>query len=421
MENCDKNQISNNHIRSTTGIPDTIYERGLTGIRFDLSPNNQIKENFIKRMGYGMYGSYGCSNTELHCNSIEDYCDGINGYHLDLSEQGDAGSHVSWKNQWNGIKTGPYRISGSFIQAVRWNYLTPGPENVPSPAVPTIFPSGNSTIDPSCTVPTRIRGVVKRGKFYEEVAFESAVYNSDPLFNEYSADLLFYSGLNSDTSLLHLGTPDDIVYQEKYSELKNSNIGKFEQVNTLIKSGELQTALTTVNSITDNNIMEQYKKKTLQIYLDCRINGHKPTISQKAILSPIANQLGVYGGTATYFARALLKIFVDENHSTSSRMRAPVFYTNGNKKSDKEIHSKLNYIYPNPANNELNFLLPDNLSSDKHIQISDCYGSSREWIKWEGKSKGLTINTENFNAGVYFVTLIINNEKVQTDRVVIIH
>ena len=114
-------------------------------------------------------------------------------------------------------------------------------------------------------------------------------------------------------------------------------------------------------------------------------------------------------------------IFVDENHSTSSRMRAPVFYTNANIKSEKEMHSKLNYIYPNPANNELNFLLLDNLSSDKHIQISDCFGSSKEWIKWEGKSIGLTINIENYNAGVYFVTLIINNEKVQTDRVVIIH
>ena len=262
---------------------------------------------------------------------------------------------------------------------------------------------------------------MKRDKFYEEVAFESAVYNSDPLFNEYESEILFYSGLNSDTSLLHLGTPDDIVYQEKYNELKNRNIGKFELVNTLIKSGDFQTALTTVNSITDDNIMEQYKKKTLQIYLDCRINGNKPTISQKAILGPIANQLGVYGGTATYFARALLNIFVDENHSTSSRMRAPVFYTNGNKKSEMEIHSKLNYIYPNPANNELNFLLPENISSDKHIQISDSYGSSLEWIKWEGNTRMMTINTENYNAGVYFVTLFINNEKVQTDRIVILH
>lgn len=423
LENCNQNQISNNHIESTApAAPDKIYELGLTGIRFDLSPSNQIKENFILKMGLGMYGNYNCENTQLHCNNIKDFTDGIKGYKLKLTDQADIPNQRSFKNEWNGtMMAGSYRILGKLETAINW-YYTSLPQT--NPLADLITNNINSTLVPNgqldCTVPTETSGVVIRNKYFEEVAFESAVYSSDPLFQAYDASILFYSGLNNDTSLLHLGTPDDIVYQNKYNELKNSNVGKFEKINKLIKSGDLQTAATIVNSVTDYNIMEQYKKKVTQIYLDCKINGHKPNISQKAILGPIAYQLGVYGGEATYMARALLNIFVDENHSTA-RMRAPEFYTNGKMKVEQETHSKFNYIYPNPASNELNFLLPDNFASDKHIRISDCYGGSKEWIKWEGNTKELTINTQNYSAGVYFVTLFINNEEIQTNRVVIIH
>ncbi len=420
LEYCTKNQISGNHIKATLPIPDLSHASSLTGIRFDYSQQNTIKENYILNFGFGMYGSYDCHQTNLLCNNIKNYCEGIKCQDLTLLEQGDAGNHYSFNNVWTGAMTGNYRITGNPHLTIIWDYVD-FIDNQPFPFQQGISPAIVGSIVSNCTVPDEvvIHDVVRK-KNYDDVVFESAVYNSDPLFNDYSAKTLFYSDADNDPKILHLGTPSDNAYQKKFNELKNGNIGKFTKIKKLIKKGELESASSLLDKLQDENILEQNKKTVTQIYLDCKINKHKPDNAQRAILGPIAYKLGIYGGEATYMARALLNIFVDED-LTSARVHAPEFYTNGGEKNEKDVRSKYNFIYPNPANNELNFILPDNITLDKHIRISDCYGGTKEWVKWEGTSRELTLNTQNYSPGVYFVTLFINNEMVQTDRVVIIH
>ena len=89
--------------------------------------------------------------------------------------------------------------------------------------------------------------------------------------------------------------------------------------------------------------------------------------------------------------------------------------------SDTEENEKLFSVYPNPANQEVTLYIPGREMADKYIHIIDSYGSMVRLIKWKANSSILTINMEDIKPGVYHVSLIINHERIQTDRLVVIH
>ena len=140
------------------------------------------------------------------------------------------------------------------------------------------------------------------------------------------------------------------------------------------------------------------------------------TTSEKSALESIAYELGIYGGEAVYMARAMLRIFVDED-LTFARTKAPEFYTN-KKDVSKAI---LSFVYPNPANNEFHLVIPGSDQEEKFVTIADAYGKIVNLSKWEKNTPIFTINSGSFSPGIYNVSVSIKNGVSQTNKLVIIH
>jgi len=79
---------------------------------------------------------------------------------------------------------------------------------------------------------------------------------------------------------------------------------------------------------------------------------------------------------------------------------------------EEELISGLN-IYPNPSNGIVNIELDTN--GEFSIEVTDIVGKviSREMI-----SSNTVLNLEDFNKGVYFIT-VSNNEIMQTTKIIV--
>ncbi len=167
--------------------------------------------------------------------------------------------------------------------------------------------------------------------------------------------------------------------------------------------------------LTDENIVEQYKKTVAQIYIDKESGNRELTSSEKTALEGIANQLGIYGGEAVYMARAILRIFVDED-LTFARRIAPEFYTN---KSNIKSDATSNFIFPNPASKEVNFLIGE--GGKKTLLIFNSFGSLVKSFEISKDLIKFTLNVEGINQGVYNVLISDENGISKNGRMVVVH
>ncbi len=418
MENCVMCNVANNHIESKFPTPTPDYERRLVGIEFLSSTYCQITENYIGQMGYSLYGAYTCSGSELHCNNFESFGNGIMCKKLDIPFQGNNPIGVSWDNEWNGLFYGNW-IGGDLALAspFNWYYLAGAPEQdiAINPIIANINPIfGND--DLGCSAPEINTSTEFRERYFEKTAYGQNTYSEDELFHEYYEKVLFYSGLKKNPALLTLGTADDIIYQTLYDNLDNGNIGMFEKINAFIKEKDYSQANVLLSQIVDENIVELYKKIVSQILIDKEIAQRELTSVERTALESIAYELGIYGGEAVYMARAMLKIFVDDDLSLA-RSKAPDFYTN--KKSDVSTISS--FIYPNPANKEVHLMFSKPDQEEKYVTILNSYGETVKFLKWEKNIPIFTLNTEAFSPGIYNISVSINNESSQTNKLVVIH
>ena len=126
---------------------------------------------------------------------------------------------------------------------------------------------------------------------------------------------------------------------------------------------------------------------------------------------------GSWAGEATYIARAILHLFVDENDG-SSRLRAPEFFTHDNTNISSSSISQ--FIYPNPASDKVSIQLLGPVSENIHIFIKDVFG--REILRKNiGKASIINISTESWVSGIYIVDLYDKDDFIGTDKLIVSH
>jgi hypothetical protein len=91
-------------------------------------------------------------------------------------------------------------------------------------------------------------------------------------------------------------------------------------------------------------------------------------------------------------------------------------------KADQEKESYFSAMYPNPANYvaKLDFTI-DNTEENVTFVLFDLLGSKTEEIEITERSGSLTLNTSGLTEGIYFYSLLINNESVLTQKLIIKH
>jgi hypothetical protein len=89
---------------------------------------------------------------------------------------------------------------------------------------------------------------------------------------------------------------------------------------------------------------------------------------------------------------------------------------------DDPVDYKLSAAYPNPANNFVKFDYDiSEISDNSKVVIYNLLGSAVKEVRIDNSFGSLKINTSDFNEGIYFYSLVVNNEPTKTQKLIIKH
>lgn len=83
--------------------------------------------------------------------------------------------------------------------------------------------------------------------------------------------------------------------------------------------------------------------------------------------------------------------------------------------------SEISGAYPNPANREVNIDFVLNNTGKYRLVIYDLLGNIVKDIAISENEGSLKLNTSTFNEGIYFYSLLVNNESITTHKLIIKH
>jgi hypothetical protein len=84
-----------------------------------------------------------------------------------------------------------------------------------------------------------------------------------------------------------------------------------------------------------------------------------------------------------------------------------------------EINNELFSIYPNPANDYFTVDFTENPKLEsKHIKVYDLTGKELHYERIDNRNS-ITINSETWRAGLYFVSIVDNNRIIKSERIII--
>ena len=101
------------------------------------------------------------------------------------------------------------------------------------------------------------------------------------------------------------------------------------------------------------------------------------------------------------------------------------FTVNYNAEDELSVNGRsafeISNAYPNPANTEANFDFAYNYSDDLRLVIYNLLGKVVKDIAITDKEGSLTVNTSTLKEGIYFYSLLVNNESMTTHKLIIKH
>lgn len=240
----------------------------------------------------------------------------------------------------------------------------------------------------------------------------SALDNNATALLNYHADMNAYKELNPDSSWLNLGVASDVSYQEYYDSLSTKNIGKLEQVNEHVLVNNAIEAEAINNSVIVKNAIEQTSKTVNTIYLNyIQMDSAYLTSTDSVTLNSIAHLNAYYYGPGVFTARALLNLFLPEPLIENEYRFESI--ENENKMQDFNWN-----IYPNPTNNFTYVVIPGNSNQLFELKVSDVLGRILFTVKGVGNKYLLQLDA--LTAGVYEITLIVENNNKGIKKVVIV-
>ena len=328
---CNNLNISDNSLDRmypiSLGLSQAMY-----GLYIRQGKNLDLTRNSISRFGTAMRFQDNCSNTKLQCNNMIACEQGVflNDATTILTTQGNPSTMEAWDNKWTAFGLNNNRTACSIVNppiGVIWYHQgtsQPGSSNYtifsPFPSADNfIIPYQNSFAGPcsnnqftndETAMQNHVTEVVD-----EDVNYNPASFNEDKYKDQVAAFEYLYDNpefRNTDSLLLAF-----------YNQTQADNIGVFNSVDKLNLSGEYINAISVLNGISVENLMEQYQKYTLGLALNFALNSdYQLTQADSVELLNIAYTPLNIGGIGVLNARALLGLEVDIQ-STGYRLMNP--------------------------------------------------------------------------------------------------
>lgn len=421
--------ISCNQIIQSSNAPIPTTPLGLLGINTIKTPHAHVLNNYTTKMGAGINVFGNCNFTRYDCNQIEDsYYGFLFNKDAIITNQGNAS--VNTDNKW----IGNYSLGTDFrkiwefnslldpFNPVKWHVQNSlgsifDPENMGvNPTNSLIIPNYNNNGTTTCincqfkSFGSSAINAELREKLYGKVVRNE---NNYVILNEqykiYDITAL-YLVLKSDTSIMYLGDTADAAYQQFYAAQQAGNIGKFEEVQNLIKDGEIQLAISKNEGVQDQKLIDYYLKTATEIYLKtyCADN-YNLTAQQIDFLTALANITPWEGGEGVYIARYMLGIDIDYSNPNVQ------FSTGDGGIAEAEMLS----VFPNPASNSITLSFAYAIEGGFVIEVYNHTG-----IKVLSETVNQTqaqyqLNTAKLKNGIYFISVRSNTETFKSKFTII--
>jgi hypothetical protein len=230
-------------------------------------------------------------------------------------------------------------------------------------------------------------------------------------YRAYDAEFL-YNMLKEDTSMMFLGGDRDADYQSFFDSIKETELGKFEQVYRLIQDGSFDEAQIMNESLVPGLDIFVNLKTVLAIYLDswCK-ERYELTTTEYQTLYEIANQTPYAAGDAVYTARIMIGYEPDE-HEVAYRVHKP------NSTTDKEQVK----LYPNPASESvtIEFENVDFKQVNAELNVYSITGKLIESYHFQTSNSYKVLSTERLQNGIYLYHIRLDNGIGKSGKLVIL-
>ncbi|MBV6454194.1 MAG: hypothetical protein FNNCIFGK_01441 [Bacteroidia bacterium] len=211
-----------------------------------------------------------------------------------------------------------------------------------------------------------------------------------------------------------MNAPADIMYQQKYSAIAQSNIGKIADARAAMENDDHTAALLKLYSLVNQNQQEDNMKQTLALNIQGFSTNPSPDPAAVTTLTDIAHQHPFYGGAAVYYARAMLRLNIED---VLPQLRKAHQQNQPALKNQIKSSYKLS---PNPAKSYVTILSNQPFGDNSRLIIENLVGNKVAEFTLSANYATYTFNTSSLVNGIYTCKLISGNEVLDTQRLVII-
>jgi len=412
LENSAGFSITTNTIDKQNGNnPSSAVIDKLRGISLLNSANNIVASNSITRLGTGIRAFGSCTNATLTCNVL------FRNFHgFKFEGPADIGNQlpgaIPTGNIWTTLPGAASDIDINLNNPIDWYYATNGynPDWIgnaasfnngtgPTSASNSDICSQFSLLSPIDERENKLGAIVRNEKIFSNFTQEFTL--SDKVFA--------YTKIKNDSTLLNLGTNDDSLYQNFYTQCSGICVGQFENVKDFILNNNLQNALNINNSINDNINWESNQKTFNEIYIRF-LNGDTIAYNDSLILENIAYSNAIDGGNGVFAARAFLNLDIED--TPSGTLRSQLFEEEITEETTQSFD-----IFPNPSTGIVQISLEDE-SLNYSALVKDITG--KIIINEKGIIGNHKLDLSGLKEGIYFIELITSFKKIQLEKLVLI-
>ena len=417
FENCDNLEVDNNIALSNTVPLGNGIDKRFRGFSVDNTTNSNFCSNKAEQMGSGVWVYNKCAGTFFKGTNTTGNWHNFHLANADFPWQDGTGHDLN--NAWTNAGS-TFDFAGSLAGAVailKWytsDYLTTTKEGGLGLQALSIIDqtSGYSNDCQTAQAPADD----KRKEYFGRAVTDTTDYGEDfAEENKYQDKEAFYKAALKDSTILKLGLPDDVVFQNTFDSLSQTNIAAIAGVKQLLDSDNVASALAVNSTIAPSNIIETNSKATHQL-LAAYIQNDSLTTAQKEDAHSIGVQTALEGGLDVYTMRALLNEDIVDDIDASANLRR-AHHTDDVK---KESVKNMDKLYPNPSANSVTFASKVEFSNDDVLTVYDLLQQTIAEYKLVAKSTNYSFDISWLQQSVYYVKHIRGSTIVSENKLVVI-